>query len=462
MALSLFVCTAVTGFADTNKVYSFPFFSRYIVTYQSGSSWPVFTSVAVSDSHRDPFQSFTLSNFPSSSGFMVRLSGSDYSFGSSYKYNYSWDGYTPGSYTGYVVLFSDSVIPSLSGINISFDSGSLPGNQGVLNFLTSYDYILSSSKKMAFIRFTYDLPLDSDFSSSTLFFHFYFPSAVSFSDISFSPSYFPDDSLFQKYPTSNKTWEDYFYDDYNSTSINASHYHNLAIAWSQYKALDESLGNKFNSLRNDFSLFSSQFFSSFSGLTSYFISHTDTIVSIINENTNKLIANDNTNTNKLITNDNANTKKITDNATSNANRIITDADSNHKKLTDLLKDHWSKNDATMEEAVPDDFGQSQSQAQSQLDDYEKKEQQVFDNLDTSLDAINFDQYKLSSPSIVSSMSFINKYVTRGFDKLGDYKIILFLPMVVGLGLSVIGRMGAMMSRVNTSNRPQSRSRKGGP
>ena len=70
--------------------------------------------------------------------------------------------------------------------------------------------------------------------------------------------------------------------------------------------------------------------------------------------------------------------------------------------------------------------------------------------------MKLDQYQKFDTSIVSSMTFINKYVTKGFDGLGKFKIILFLPMVIGIGLSVIGRMGAMMSRVSVGDRRKGR------
>lgn len=113
-------------------------------------------------------------------------------------------------------------------------------------------------------------------------------------------------------------------------------------------------------------------------------------------------------------------------------------------------------DKNYSDAVPDRLPGQQDVAQKQLDDYEQKEQQIFDNLDTSLDNLKLDQYQKFDTSIVSSMTFINKYVTKGFDGLGKFKIILFLPMVIGIGLSVIGRMGAMMSRVSVSDRRKGR------
>lgn len=101
-------------------------------------------------------------------------------------------------------------------------------------------------------------------------------------------------------------------------------------------------------------------------------------------------------------------------------------------------------------AVPDGLSGQQQEAQNQLTDYENKEQQVFDNLNTSLDNLNLNQYQQFDTSIVSAMTFVNRYVTAGFDGLRNFKIILFLPMVIGIGLSVIGRMGAMMSRQSVS------------
>lgn len=108
---------------------------------------------------------------------------------------------------------------------------------------------------------------------------------------------------------------------------------------------------------------------------------------------------------------------------------------------------------TYKASVPSGLGQQQQEAQNHLTDYENKEQAVFDNLNTSLDNLNLDQYTSFSPSLLSSMSFINGYVTDGFDGLGDFKIILFLPMVLGISLSVIGRMGHMLSSCPTTKRP---------
>lgn len=121
-------------------------------------------------------------------------------------------------------------------------------------------------------------------------------------------------------------------------------------------------------------------------------------------------------------------------------------------LTSYFISQSGKQDNDMSAAVPDDLKQQQQEAQNHLTDYENKEQAVFDNLNTSLDDLNLDQYTTFSPSILSSMSFVNRYVTAGFDGLVDFKIILFLPMVIGIGLSVIGRMNSMLSRMEVRDR----------
>ena len=125
-------------------------------------------------------------------------------------------------------------------------------------------------------------------------------------------------------------------------------------------------------------------------------------------------------------------------------------------LISFFKLQQSYQDKDYNDAVPDGLPGQQDEAQKQLEDYEQKEQQIFDNLDTSLDNLNLGQYQNFDTSIVSSMTFINRYVTKGFDGLGNFKIILFLPMVIGIGLSVIGRMGAMMSHISVSDRRKGR------
>lgn len=122
-------------------------------------------------------------------------------------------------------------------------------------------------------------------------------------------------------------------------------------------------------------------------------------------------------------------------------------------LTSYFLSQKESDNYIYKQSVPNGLKQQQQEAQNQLTDYEQKEQAVFDNLNTSLNDLNLNDYSNFSPSIVSSMTFINRYVTAGFDGLGDFKIILFLPMVIGIGLAVIGRMGHMIS-----NRPTGKGR----
>lgn len=96
------------------------------------------------------------------------------------------------------------------------------------------------------------------------------------------------------------------------------------------------------------------------------------------------------------------------------------------------------------EAVPDDFQQQQGEASEQLQEYEQAEQQFTTDLNDSLTTINPEQYSIPT-GIVAAMSWINGYVVQGFTGLGDYNIILFLPMVLGLALAVIGRFGRVIS-----------------
>lgn len=136
----------------------------------------------------------------------------------------------------------------------------------------------------------------------------------------------------------------------------------------------------------------------------------------------------------------------------NSQGIILDEADAIYSLTSYFMMQQDTNDRNYSAAVPNGLGQQQQEAQNQLTDYETKEQAVFDNLNTSLDGLNLNQYTSFNPGLSSSFVFINRYVTSGFDGLGDFKIILFLPMVVGISLSVIGRMGAMMSRIDVRDR----------
>lgn len=103
------------------------------------------------------------------------------------------------------------------------------------------------------------------------------------------------------------------------------------------------------------------------------------------------------------------------------------------------------------DAVPDDFQQQQGEASEQLQQYDQAEQQFTTDLNDSLTSVNPEQYSIPT-GIVAAMSWINGYITQGFTGLGDYNIILFLPMVLGLSLAVIGRFGRVISSRPTRSR----------
>lgn len=391
VALSLFVCQAVVGFAIDSS-YSFPYFSSYSLSVSpDGSS---FSRVVSSDSS-SPFSSFFVSSdsfSDSVSSFISRLYGA--SFSTSF-YSYHWLGFTPGFYTGFVLISSASSIPILSSMDVGIDPYLYS-----YNLLTSFDVSYSYDRTSCYIFFTYDIPPDFPSDIVDLYFRFDFSSSFSCSSFSFYPSFLPDASL---YPDSS----------YSSNNIYQSIISGIA---NEYPALSRNPNNNdmyyfFQWLAqenyNDLSYFSTRFYNMFR-------SYESSLFSSLNS------------------------------------------------LTSYLISQRQSQDNNMSGAVPDGLKQQQQEAQNQLTDYEQKEQQIFDNLDTSLNAIDFDQYKISSPSLLSSMSFVNKYVTKGFDGLGDYKIILFLPMVIGLLLSAIGRMGSMMSHMSISNSRSDRSRRGGP
>lgn len=366
VALSLFVCSSVVGFAID---FSFPSFSYYRVSYRNSSgSFNEFLSDNLSSG--TPF-TFVSNSVPQSfDRLYFFLSGSDYS-------PYKWSGFKAGYYTGSLVISSSSPVP-----NIDFFEVSAPANNKAYIFDSTFKVFPNVGNVGFIVSFEFFVPSNFADSSSELIFKFGFSSLVSGS-FSFYPSVLPDTSYYNLGFFIN-SYSDFYEDHLDGLgTVNVYDLSRMAnfIDHSLVKNLDVLGG-----LISDQTVFLSRSLSSLNNISSYLFSQSSL------------------------------------------------EDDNYKA------------------SVPSGLGQQQQEAQNQLTDYENKEQAVFDNLNTSLDDLNLDQYTTFSPSILSSMSFINGYVTGGFDGLGDFKIILFLPMVLGIGLSVIGRMGHMLSNRPTRGR----------
>lgn len=370
VALSLFVCSAVTAFAALHTFY-FPYFPSYVVSYRG------------SDGHFNEY----LKRPVSSSPFMSISDSVPSSFDRLYFFldaasssSYTWGGYRSGYYTGALVVSSSDPIP-----DVYFDI-SAPANNNAYVFDSSVT-IYSNVGDIGFIvLFDYFIPSSFSSSSDRLNFKFVFSDLISGS-YSFRPSVSPYNSEVVHYSDYTSNYAESIFNslasgDFNPLSANTFYWFNASLS----QNINNSSRNAANMILNEFSSFSSDFFLSLNNLTSYLRLHDD------------------------------------------------ERDDNYKK------------------SVPSGLPGQQQEAQNQLNSYEQKEQQVFDNLNTSLDNLNLNQYQQFDTSIVSAMTFVNRYVTAGFDGLGNFKIILFLPMVIGIGLSVIGRMGAMMSRVSVQDR----------
>lgn len=367
VALSLFVCTAVVGFATGTTIrfqdYYFPHFTN--VSVYSGSSSSVVSSYSFSPRWYSGLpSSCDLSNINFSTlSFFLFVSGRNMttyaSDGNSKQQEFQFRGIKPGYYTSVVSFstnsaLSDSFISSIRpAVSFRFSGDTSYLVDATISNFSLISKTTNASKYNYSFSVTYFCPSDYSLISpgSYLQLGFLFPSSIFISDISFvsSPYFFSSSAPFNP--------------------------------------VDQPMGDVIGSYFDELMSFQS---GAFQSLISYFLSQQGT------------------------------------------------------------------EDKNYSDAVPDGLPGQQDEAQKQLDDYEQKEQQIFDNLDTSLDNLNLGQYQKFDTSIVSSMTFINRYVTKGFDGLGNFKIILFLPMVIGIGLSVIGRMGAMMSHISVSDRRKGR------
>lgn len=370
VALSLFVCTAVVGFAaSVTYSYTYPSFSSGAISgYVSPGVWGRFKTFSVPSS--SPYTSMNIDVLS-----LVPDSVSPHNVSVNFNFSYASYSYVLNSTTfNYTPSFSSPVsVP----VSVSFLCPDVNSNSALRAALadaffvfnsgeSSFD-IVSSSVSYSYgvsgrCYYTFSIPytfISDFFSSSTLAFRFPYSSPVTFTNFSLS---FPS------------AVSPVLVDPYTGSLGSA--------------ALEVALLNK--QMHQLFSPFLLQSTSYLSSMNSYFLSQS-------------------------------------------------------QKEEDAMKD-----------SVPDGLPGQQQEAQKQLDDYEQKEQQIFDNLNSNLDNLNLNQYQQFDTSIVSAMAFVNRYVTAGFDGLGNFKIILFLPMVIGIGLSVIGRMGAMMSRVSVSDRRKGR------
>lgn len=370
VALSLFFCTAVVGFAASSTYsYTYPSFSSGSISgYVSSGVWGRFKTFSVPSS--SPYTSMNidvLSLVPDPAPSHNVSVNFDFRYDSySYLFNSSTVNYTPSfsspvsvpvsiSFLCPDVISNSTLRAALADAYFTFNSGQ--SSFDIVSSSVSYSYGVSGR-----CYYTFSIPytfIPDFFAYSTLAFRFSYSSPVTFTNFSLS---FPS------------AVSPVLVDPYTGSLGSA--------------ALEVALLNK--QMHQLFSPFLLQSTSYLSSMNSYFLSQS-------------------------------------------------------QKEEDAMKD-----------SVPDGLPGQQQEAQKQLDDYEQKEQQIFDNLNSNLDNLNLNQYQQFDTSIVSAMAFVNRYVTAGFDGLGNFKIILFLPMVIGIGLSVIGRMGAMMSRVSVSDRRKGR------
>lgn len=370
VALSLFVCMAVVGFAaSVTYSYTYPSFSSGSISgYVSPGVWGFFKSFSVPSS--SPYTSMNIDVLslvpdPAPSG-NVSVNFDFFYASYSYVLNSTTFNYTPSFSSPVSVPVSVSFlcpdVNSNSALRAALADASFTFNSGDSSFDVVSSSVSYSYGVFGRCYYTFSIPytfISDFFSSSTLSFRFSYSSPVTFTDFSLS---FPS------------AVSPVLVDPYTGSLGSA--------------ALEVALLNK--QMHQLFSPFLLQSTSYLSSMNSYFLSQS-------------------------------------------------------QKEEDAMKD-----------SVPDGLPGQQQEAQKQLDDYEQKEQQIFDNLNSNLDNLNLNQYQQFDTSIVSAMAFVNRYVTAGFDGLGNFKIILFLPMVIGIGLSVIGRMGAMMSRVSVSDRRKGR------
>lgn len=404
VALSLFVCTAVVGFAaSVTYSYTYPSFSSGSISgYVSPGVWGIFKDFSVPSS--SPYTSMNIDVLslvpdPAPSG-NVSVNFDFFYASYSYVLNSTTFNYTPSFSSPVSVPVSVSFIcpdvnsnsalrAALADAYFVFNSGE--SSFDIVSSSVSYSYGVSGR-----CYYTFSIPytfISDFFSYSTLSFRFPYSSPVTFTDffLSFPSAVSP--VLVDPYYYRGSVWQNALDDwmkashgDLSNTVLYSSYYTSLALG----EVISNSLRDFRDDMHRTFSPFLLQSTSYLSSMNSYFLSQS-------------------------------------------------------QKEEDAMKD-----------SVPDGLPGQQDEAQKQLDDYEQKEQQIFDNLNSNLDNLNLNQYQQFDTSIVSAMAFVNRYVTAGFDGLGNFKIILFLPMVIGIGLSVIGRMGAMMSRVSVSDRRKGR------
>lgn len=398
VALSLFVCTAVIGFSAGSRTtlsygYTFPRFSGWIVSGPVSDSWvPVASGSAVVSSVA-PYSSFSYSSFSFSHSlkyinFDLSFLYDDYSFKDSSGITHTYQFSSISPVSVPVVVRFRSTAPSSVLLN------------PIVHFMTSY---YDAAERV-------DLPL-VDVSVLPVY-------DLSHYTYSFSIPY----SFLSTVSTSRICGIQFYFEGISSMEIS-----DFSLSFPSALPVVDSFGSTNLDLYDD--LMRDNYFSNPTAAINAYYGFKAVIEGVQNSVSQQTVR------------------------LSNAfSPFLVQSTSYLSSLNSFFLSQADKEENVYSDSVPDDLKQQQQEAQNQLTDYEQKEQAVFDNLNTSLDNLNLNQYSNFSPSIVSSMAFINGYVTKGFDGLGDFKIILFLPMVIGIGLSVIGRMGHMLSNRPTKGR----------
>lgn len=105
------------------------------------------------------------------------------------------------------------------------------------------------------------------------------------------------------------------------------------------------------------------------------------------------------------------------------------------KLIGTIKGNSVADDDTAARAVSDELTESNSQAQSKIEQIESFESNL--NSDVSVTLSNID---LTVPNSFSApLSFIGYVVTSVFNRLGNYQVIVIVPLILGIVLLMIGR-----------------------
>ena len=81
--------------------------------------------------------------------------------------------------------------------------------------------------------------------------------------------------------------------------------------------------------------------------------------------------------------------------------------------------------------------------QEVIEDFEN---QISDQLTTEFDKLDLDAFQLSA-GVLTALSWITGWVVSFFDGFGELKVIVLLPMFLGLALLFIGRGALAMVRV---------------